>query len=183
MTPQQGNTIEKLSLPASDKDIQELAVLLVETVASGAAVSFLATLTVDEAVAWWRQTLATASRGAIVLVAREGDQMIGTVQMHPSWAPNQPHRAEIAKMMVHTRFRGRGLGTLLMQAIETAARQAGYRLLTLDTKAGSTAEHLYRRLDWSYVGTIPDFAFDPDGITPHDDVIFFKDLRVPPPVA
>ena len=80
-------------------------------------------------------------------------------------------------MLVHRRSRRSGLGTRLMQGIVAEARHAGFRLLTLDTKGGSTAEQLYRRLGWAYVGTIPDFAFDPDGTTPHDDVIFYKDLN------
>jgi GNAT superfamily N-acetyltransferase len=96
--------------------------------------------------------------------------------MHPAWAPNQPHRAEIAKLMVHRRARGSGIGQELMRGVEEAARDAGFLLLTLDAKRGGAAERLYRRMGWIHAGTIPRFAMDGDGRTPHDAVIFYKDL-------
>ena len=80
-------------------------------------------------------------------------------------------------MIVHTRCRGAGLGKKLMLAIEDAALRAGFGLLTLDTKRSSAAEQLYRRLGWTFVGTIPDFALDPDGAALHDDVIFYKQFN------
>lgn len=110
------------------------------------------------------------------LVARGPDGIVGTVQMHPAWAPNQPHRAEIAKLIVHRRARGAGIGQELMRAVEHAAREAGVWLLTLDAKRGGSAERLYRRMGWIHAGTIPRFAIDCDGRTPHDTVIFYKDL-------
>src|SRR5262249_27284352 len=100
----------------------------------------------------------------------------GAVQLHPAWAPNQPHRADVAKLLVHRRCRRSGLGTRLVQGIEDAARTAGFSLLTLDAKPGAPAEHLYRRMGWTLVGTIPGFALDPDGKALHDDVIFYKRL-------
>jgi len=96
--------------------------------------------------------------------------------MHPAWAPNQPHRAEVAKLLVHPRCRRAGLGTRMMRAVEDAARDSGYTLLTLDAKRGDAADRLYRRIGWTPVGTIPGFALDPDGTTPHDAVIFYKHL-------
>ncbi len=162
--------------PVSDADFRALAALLVDAVASGAAVSFLPPLTLDRAEDWWRRTIAMAGSGAIVLVARDGGGIVGSVQLHPAWAPNQPHRADIAKLLVHRRSRRTGLGTRLMQAIEDAARGAGLRLLTLDTKRGDAAERLYRRLGWTPAGTIPGYALDPDG-TPHDAVIFYRELH------
>jgi GNAT superfamily N-acetyltransferase len=175
-------TIERLILPVSDSDMRLLAQLLVETVASGAAVSFLASLTLGDAEDWWRKTLSTSHAAALFFVARDADEIVGTVQLHPAWAPNQPQRAEIAKLLVHPRSRRAGTGSRLMETIESAAQQAGFRLLTLDTKRGCAAEHLYRKLGWIYVGTIPRFAFDPDGTTPHDDVIFYKELCGPGPI-
>lgn len=169
--------IERLILPVRDSDFRDLAQLLLDAVESGAAVSFLASLTLAHAEDWWRKTIATSHSTAIFLVARDAEGIVGTVQLHPAWAPNQPHRAEIAKLLVHRRCRRTGLGTQLMQTIEDAAQHAGFRLLTLDTKRGSTAEHLYRRLGWTHAGTIPRFAFDPDGTTPHDAVIFYKELN------
>ena len=168
--------IEQLMLPVSESDLRALAQLLVDAVESGAAVSFLAPLTLERAVEWWRRAMAASHSGAIFLVARDVDGIVGTVQLHPAWAPNQPHRAEIAKLLVHRRSRRTGLGTQLMHAIEAAARCAGFRLLTLDTKRGDAAERLYRRLGWTPAGTIPGYALDPDG-TPHDAVIFYKALK------
>ena len=168
--------IERLTPPVADRDLQALGELLVDAVDSGAAVSFLAPLTVDRAEEWWRRTIAAANAGSIFLVARDSEGIAGTVQLHPAWAPNQPHRAEIAKLMVHRRSRRSGLGRRLMRSIEEAARQAGFTLLTLDAKAGGAAEQLYRRIGWTEVGTIPRYALDPDGKTPHGTVIFYKDL-------
>jgi GNAT superfamily N-acetyltransferase len=169
------HVIERLIPPVADSDLRALAELLVDAVESGAAVSFLAPLALERAQDWWRRTIAASSSGAIFLAARDGEGIIGSVQLHPAWAPNQPHRAEIAKLLVHRRSRRTGLGTRLMLAIEDAARQAGFSLLTLDTKRGDTAERMYRHLGWTPVGTIPGYALDPDG-TPHDAVIFYKDL-------
>ena len=168
--------IERLALPASDSDIHELAGLLADAVNSGAAVSFVAPLTFERAEAWWRSTIAAAASNAIILVARDADGIAATVQLHPAWAPNQPHRADIAKLVVHRRSRRTGLGSALMQAIEDEARQAGFSLLTLDTRQGDVAEHLYRRLGWTEVGAIPGFALDPDGTQLHGTVIFYKQL-------
>jgi GNAT superfamily N-acetyltransferase len=174
--------IELLTPPVGESDLRDLARLLADAVDSGAAVSFLAPLTVDRAQDWWRSAIATASPAAIFLVARKADGIIGTVQLHPAWAPNQPHRAEIAKLLVHRGSRRTGLGVRLMQAIEEEARRAGFHLLTLDAKRGTAAEQLYRRAGWTHAGTIPRYALDPDGATPHDAVIFYKELN-PGPAA
>jgi len=170
--------IEQLIPPVSDSDLRDLARLLVDTVESGSAVSFLAPLTLERAEDWWRRTISASHSGAIFLVARDVEGIAGTVQLHPTWEPNQPHRADIAKLLVHRRSRRMGLATLLMQTIEDAARRAGFSLLTLDTKRGDAAEHLYRRIGWTPAGTIPGYALDPDG-TPHDAVIFYKELNRP----
>jgi GNAT superfamily N-acetyltransferase len=168
--------IAHLEPPLADADIDALARLLAETVESGSAVSFLAPLPLARAAAWWRQTIAGAHPAAAFLVAREADGIVGTVQMHPAWAPNQPHRAEIAKLIVDRRVRGLGLGAALMRAIEQEARRAGFTLLTLDAKRGDAADRLYRRLGWIEAGTIPAFALDPDGRSRHDAVIFYKHI-------
>ena len=167
--------IERLVPPLSDADVQALAAVLVDAVESGAAASFVAPLTLEQAEAWWRQTVGAAGAKAVLLVARDAAGIVGTVQLQPAWAPNQPHRADIAKLLVHRRGRRAGLGTLLMRAIEDEARHGGFTLLTLDTRRGDTAERLYRRTGWTEAGTIPRFAVDPDG-TPHDAVIFYKHL-------
>jgi GNAT superfamily N-acetyltransferase len=174
MSPQ-SLRVERLTPPVSDADLRGLAELLVDAVSSGAAVSFLPPLTVEMAEAWWRKTTATADPKTILLVARDAVGIVGTVQLHPSWAPNQPHRGDIAKLVVHRRSRRTGVGFQLMQAIEGEARQAGFTLLTLDTKQGDGAEQLYRRGGWTEVGVIPKYALNPDG-TMHGTVVFYKDL-------
>jgi GNAT superfamily N-acetyltransferase len=168
--------IETLGAPASDDDLLDLARLLVNAVEGGSAVSFLSPLSIEDAQQWWRKTIAAARANAVFLVARDAHGIVGTVQLHPSWAPNQPQRGDIAKLIVHRRAHGSGLGTRLMETIEDAARAAGYRLLTLDTKRGDAAERLYERMGWTRAGMIPRFALDPDGVTPHDAVIFYKEL-------
>jgi GNAT superfamily N-acetyltransferase len=168
--------IERLVPPVGDADLRSLAELLTDAVESGAAVSFLALLTLEGAEDWWRKTFAASHAGAIFLVARDTGGIVGTVQLHPAWAPNQPHRAEIVKLLVHRRCRRTGLGARLMHAVEEAARRDGFRLLTLDAKRGGAAEALYRHLGWVHAGTIPRYALDPDGTTPHDAVLFYKDL-------
>jgi GNAT superfamily N-acetyltransferase len=170
-------TLERLAQPVADADLDALAQLLIDAVESGAAVSFLAPLPVERAREWWRQVITTSDSRAIFLVARDAQGIVGTVQLHPAWAPNQPQRGDIAKLIVHRRGRGAGLGTHLMHTIEEAARGAGFRLLTLDAKRGGAAERLYRRIGWSYAGTIPRYALDTDGRTPHDTVIFYKELN------
>jgi len=166
--------IERLKLPASEADLASLADVLLDAVESGAAVSFL-TVTREQAEDWWRRLLSAPASGAIFLIARDAEGIVGSVQLHPAWAPNQPYRAEVTKLMVHRRGRRRGFGKQLMLALEREARAAGFRLLTLDTKRGDAGEALYRALGWTVVGTIPRYALDPDG-TPHDTVVFYKEL-------
>lgn len=171
----------------SERDCRALAAVLVDAVDSGAAVSFLAPLAATQAQAWWRKQLEAAHPKAVFLVAREeggerdagqggAGEIVGTVQLQPAWAPNQPHRAEVCKMIVHRRARGGGLARRLMEEIERAAWDAGFTLLVLDTKQGCAAERLYEKSGWSRVGAIPSFAVDPDGVTPHATVVFYKDL-------
>jgi GNAT superfamily N-acetyltransferase len=167
--------IERLKPPVSEGDLAGLAEVLVDAVESGAAVSFVS-LTRAQAEDWWRRLLGAPASGAIVLVARDAQGIVGTVQLHPSWAPNQPHRADVAKLIVHRRGRRRGLGRQLMQALEREAEAAGFRLLVLDSKRGDAGEQLYRSLGWTMVGVIPRFALDTDGVTPHDTVIYYKEM-------
>jgi ribosomal protein S18 acetylase RimI-like enzyme len=164
--------IEQLILPASDADIEGLALLLLDATASGASVGFLDSITLEEAVEWWRQSIANA---ATVLVARDEEGIAGTVQLRPASMPNQRHRADIAKLLVHRRARGQGLGRMLMEEIERRARSAGFTLLTLDTKLGDAAEALYRRSGWTEVGIIPNYALNPDGSL-CDTVVFYKEM-------
>ena len=168
-------TIERIGRDAAAGDIRALARLLVDAVDSGAGVSFLAGLTDGEAEAWWRSVLTTSPTRAIILVARDVEGIVGTVQLQPSWAPNQPHRADVAKLLVHRRARRRGIGRALMDSLERAASAAGFTLLLLDTCKGYDAERLYASSGWVRVGEVPGFAMNPDG-TPCDTVFFYKQL-------
>jgi GNAT superfamily N-acetyltransferase len=174
-----GPLIERLALPAREADVHDLAEVLVDAVASGAAVSFLSPLDAEAARAWWRSTLANRHPKAVFLVARESSpngRIIGTAQLQPAWAPNQPHRAEVCKVIVHRDARGRGVGQRLMESLDDAAREAGFTLLTLDAKGGGAAERLYERLGWVRVGAIPRFALDPDARAFHATVIFYREI-------
>src|SRR5438270_1557307 len=151
---------EQLIAPASEDDIEGLALLLLDATAAGASVGFLDSTTLEFAKEWWRQSIANAG---IVLVVRDDDGIAGTVQLRPAAMPNQRHRADVAKLLVHRRARRRGLGAMLMEEIERHARCAGFTLLTLDTKSGDAAESLYRRMGWTEVGVVPDYALNPDG--------------------
>ena len=165
--------IDVVRRPASPTDLEQLADLLVDAVGSGASVSFMQPLTMDEAREWWRGTLERADPRAIVLAARDEQGIVGSVSLHPAWAPNQPHRADIAKLLVHRRARRQGVARALMQEIEARAHAAGFTLLTLDTVRGDAAEQLYASAGWQRVGVIPDYALYPDGRL-CDTVVFYK---------
>jgi GNAT superfamily N-acetyltransferase len=168
-------TIERLGKDAAASDIRGLAKLLVDAIDSGAGVSFLAGLTEREAEEWWRSVVASSSDRAIILIARDAEGIVGTVQLQPAWAPNQPHRADVAKLIVHRRARRRGIARALMHALEQAAQAAGFTLLLLDTCKGYDAERLYAATGWVRVGEVPGFAINPDG-TLCDTVFFYKRL-------
>jgi GNAT superfamily N-acetyltransferase len=119
--------------------------------------------------------LASLADRAVLLVARDDEGLAGTVQLQPAWAPNQPHRADVAKLIVHRRARRQGLGRALMIALERAAVEAGFTLLVLDTCKGYDAERLYASTGWVRVGEIPGFALNPDGSL-CDTVFFYKRL-------
>lgn len=146
--------------------LEGLTDVLIDCVEGGASVSFMAPLARDRAVAFWRSVLDGVSRGErVVLVAEDPDtgRIVGTVQVVLSMPDNQPHRAEVAKMLVRRDARRQGLGAALMRAAEAVARSAGRTLLVLDTVTGSDAERLYTRLGWERCGVIPGFALLPRG--------------------
>jgi GNAT superfamily N-acetyltransferase len=167
-------TIEAVTAPVGDSDLEQLTALLVDAVDDGASVSFMSGLSPDTAREWWRRTFAGAHARALILAARDASGIVGSVQLHPAWAPNQPHRADVAKLLVHRRARRRGLARALMSALEARAAANGFTLLVLDTCRGTTAEALYRALGWTEAGVIPHFALTPDGGN-CDTVIFYKD--------
>ena len=148
----------------SDTDIGELADVLVDCVEGGASVSFMLPLTRDRARTFWRSLAEDVTQGhRLLFVARDAAGIVGTVQAILSQPENQPHRADVAKMLVHRRGRRGGLGAALIQAAEDGARAAGKTLLVLDTATGSDAERLYERLGWQRAGVIPDYALWPHG--------------------
>jgi len=143
-----------------------VADLLIDCVEGGASVSFMAPLPREKAVAFWQRALDGAARGErIVLVAedRRAGRVVGSVQVVLAMLDNQPHRAEVAKLLVHRDARRHGLGAALMGAAEAAAQAAGRTLLVLDTATGGDAERLYYRLEWRRCGIIPKFALLPHG--------------------
>jgi GNAT superfamily N-acetyltransferase len=149
----------------SDAQVQELAALLIDCVEGGASVSFMLPLTSERAQAFWRRVAADVHNGERALLVAEDQHgaIVGTVQLVLDQPENQPHRADLAKMLVHRRMRRQGLGEQLMRAAEDTARDCGKTLLVLDTVTGGDAERLYARLGWQRVGSIPDYALWPQG--------------------
>jgi len=141
----------------------ELTQVLLDCVEGGASVSFMLPLERSAADAFWRGVAAAVARGERTLIVAEAEGVIvGTVQLMTDMPPNQPHRADVAKLLVHRRTRGAGVGRRLMEALHEAARLQGRTLLVLDT-ASATAERLYERLGWQRAGVVPDYALLPDG--------------------
>ena len=141
-----------------------LSEILIEVVAHGGSVSFMHPLAPEMADAFWDGALAAAARDArIILGAWDGEVLAGTVTLLLDWPPNQPHRAEIAKLMTRPSHRGRGVAVALMRAAEAAAVQRARTLLVLDTATEGGAAGLYERLGWRLAGEIPDFALKPHG--------------------
>jgi len=146
------------------RHIDQLADVLIDCVEGGASVHFMSPLARETAVNFWQQIAQHVAAGERVLFAAEDDQGIcGTVQLIIRVPENQPHRAEVAKMLVHHRARRRGLGAALMRAAEGAARELGKTLLVLDTVTDGDGARLYERLGWLRVGSIPNFALMPRG--------------------
>ncbi len=141
-----------------------LNTMLIETVANGGSVSFMHPLGADDADAFWRDSLSSAARGErIVLGAIDGDVVVGTVTLQLKLPPNQPHRAEIAKMMTRVSHRKRGIATALLRAAEGLARQHGRTMLVLDTAEDGGASGLYEGVGFQLTGIIPDYALKPHG--------------------
>jgi len=155
---------------ATAADADGLAEVLLDAIAGGASVSFMDDFTRAQAIAYWRKILADPLR--VVLVAGECD---GTAQLVLDTPPNQPHRADFAKMLVHRRARRRGLGRALFEAACDEARRRGRTLLTFDTISGSDAERMYLACGCVKVGEIPEYALMPDG-APAPTSVFYKRL-------
>jgi ribosomal protein S18 acetylase RimI-like enzyme len=156
--------IKITALSATPHVIAALAEILVETVAHGGSVSFMHPLAPDAAASFWQDALASAARAErVIFGAWEGAVLVGTVSLLLNCPPNQPHRAEIAKMMTRVSHRGRGIGRALMHAAEAEAVARKRTLLVLDTAQEEGASGLYEKLGFSLTGVIPDYALKPHG--------------------
>jgi ribosomal protein S18 acetylase RimI-like enzyme len=156
--------IEIRTLSASPKTRDKLSEVLIEVVANGGSVSFMHPLERQVADAFWDGSLAAADRGErVVLGAWDGEILAGTVTLLLDFPPNQPHRAEIAKMMTRLSHRGRGVARALLLEAERRAAEHGRTLLMLDTATEEGASGLYEKLGFTFAGTIPDFALKPHG--------------------
>jgi len=159
-----------------DAQINALAGVLIDCVEGGASVGFMHPLTRDRAVAFWRRVAQGVAAGErALLVADDARGLCGTVQLVLNQPENQPHRAELSKMLIHRRARRQGLGTALMRAAEATARECGKTLLVLDAVTGGDAERLYERLGWERVGVIPGYALFPMGGL-CDTTVFYRKL-------
>lgn len=157
-------TIDQLDADAASAAVDQLAALIVDAVAGGASVGFARQPGAAEARAWASGVAADVAAGrALLLVAGRPGPIHGSVQLRFAPSENGRHRAEVAKLMVHRSVRSRGVGARLMGAVEAAARSAGLRTLVLDTETGSDAERLYRRLGWTFAGSVPEYAASPAG--------------------
>jgi GNAT superfamily N-acetyltransferase len=149
--------------------------LLVDAVEGGASVNFVWPMSQMKAETWWRAALASHARGErLILTAEAAGNVDGTVQLILAPQENQAFRADVAKLLVHRRARGRGLGAALMRAAEDEARRIGRTLLTLDTEAGSAAERLYARLGWMKYGEVPAYAMSADNRARQSVSFFYK---------
>jgi GNAT superfamily N-acetyltransferase len=164
-------------LPApDDAQIEQLADVLIDCVEGGASVSFMHPLTRERAVSFWRRVAQGVADGERALLVAEDEQgLCGTVQLLLGLPENQPHRADLAKMLVHRRARHRGLGTALMRAAEATALECGRTLLVLDAVTGGDAARLYERLGWIRVGDIPSYALMPRGGL-CSTTVYYRDL-------
>lgn len=166
----------KLSADGLPGHLDALTQILHACVQDGAAVSFVHPFSLEDSRDFWRQHVFPAVRdgGCLLWIAFLDGRPAGTVQLQVTLPPNQPHRCEVAKLLVHPEYRQRGLGKSLMVALEKEARRLGKRLITLDTRTGDKAEPLYRALGYQTTGVVPNFALDPDGRAYHATTYMHK---------
>jgi GNAT superfamily N-acetyltransferase len=165
-----------LEAPVADSALDELASVLVDCVAGGASVSFMAPFSQHDGLKFFRKVAASVAAGETVLLAAKLDGgIIGTVQLGLDTPPNQPHRADVKKMLVHRSARRSGVGAALMAAVENEAKRRGRWLLVLDTVPGENGYRLYKRAGWTEIGVIPNYALFPDGRL-CDTAMFWKRL-------
>lgn len=170
--------IEELDAAAAEAALPALAEILRACVEGGASVNFVLPFTQQDSEAWWRSAVLPALREGErrLLVARVDGRILGTVQLALAPQPNQAHRAEVTKLLVHPDGRRQGLGRALMTRLEEVARVEGRRLLILDTVEGSAAERLYRSLGWTLLGVVPRFALTTDRTRLEGSAFFWKEV-------
>ena len=170
--------IEAIDPSSYDDAIEGLGALLKDAIDGGASVNFVAGVTREQTEGWWAARAPRVADGTItVFVARDaGGRIVGSTLIERSANPNSPHRAEIAKVLVHSTARRGGLGRALMDAAEERARKEGRWLLILDTQSGTAAEAFYRALGWIELGTMPNHSYRTDGVLA-PTTFFWKDLR------
>ena len=172
-----GAEIVSLVAPLADTALEQLAEVLVDCVEGGASVSFMSPFPHDQALAFFRKVAGSVAAGdTVLLAARLDGRIVGTVQLGLDTPPNQPHRADVRKMLVHRSARGNGIGAALMAEIEEEARRHGRWLLVLDTVPGENGHRLYQRGGWTQTGLVPDYAMFPDGRL-CDTAIMWKRLK------
>jgi GNAT superfamily N-acetyltransferase len=168
--------VRRLAPDELQEQLDALAGILADCVAGGASVSYMAPFSQADAREAFAGFVAEADHGRrLILGAFLDGDLVGTVQVILTLPPNQPHRAEIAKLLVHSSARRRGIAQLLMERAEAEARAEGKTLLVLDAVTGDDASRLYGRMGWTTVGVIPGYALYPDG-RPCDTTIFWKSL-------
>ena len=168
--------IISLSAPVAQPALEQLADVLVDCVEGGASVSFMSPFSRDSALGFFRKVASSVAAGdTLLLAARLDGTIVGTVQLGLDTPPNQPHRADIKKMLVHRSARGRGIGAALMAQVEQEARRRGRWLLVLDTVPGENGHRLYLRAGWTQSGIVPDYALFPNG-RPCDTAFMWKRL-------
>jgi GNAT superfamily N-acetyltransferase len=169
--------IRELSAEEAERRLDQLSEVLVDAVESGASVNFLRGFTLGQAADFWISQLPAIGAGTRrLLVAEEGGRIGGTAMVTFAHQPNQQHRGEITKMLVHRRWRRRGLGARLLAAAEATAARHGKTLLVLDTVTGADGDRLYTKAGWVKVGEIPGYALSVDGV-PQSASFFYKQLR------
>jgi GNAT superfamily N-acetyltransferase len=165
-----------LEAPVADTALDQLAAVLADCVEGGASVSFMSPFSHAEALVFFRKVAASVASGdTVLLAARLDGKIVGTVQLGLDTPPNQPHRSDIKKLLVHRSARGHGVGAALMAQVEEEARRRGRWLLVLDTVPGENGYRLYVRAGWTRTGVIPDYALFPDGRL-CDTAVFWKRL-------
>jgi GNAT superfamily N-acetyltransferase len=176
MTVRQGFEIRRLDATDAREHLDGLAAVLADCVQGGASVGYMAPFSHEDALAAFEGFVAEAQQGRrLILAAFEDAEIVGTAQVVLALMPNQPHRGEIAKVLVHRAARRRGVARLLMERAEDEARAEGKTLLVLDAVTGDPAERLYETMRWNRVGVIPNFALYPDG-RPCATTFFWKAL-------